>query len=100
MGSPNPNPVSTELGQVQQNLTAAQTTLTSIGTGVLGLDALIQQLQTQLSSSGSTSVLSTADQAVLDSILTASGNLATQASNISTAAPGTAPATPPAARKK
>ena len=88
--------------QLQQALTSLQTAntgltalvgeITSISTGVSALDALIQQLQSQIASG--TSTLNPADQALLNQIVSTSATVAgqttsaaTQASAISVAPP-------------
>lgn len=80
--------LSDELSATSANLAATSTTLDGIATGVLSLDALIVAFQ------NSPGTLSAGDQAALDGIVAASGALATKASAISTAAPGTT-TTPP-----
>jgi hypothetical protein len=87
------DPTATELAAIQANLNAVQGSLTTIASGVLALDTLIQTFQ---NSPGS---LSPADQASLDAISTASAALATQAAAVNTAAPSGG-VIPPGARHR
>ncbi len=65
----------------QADLTAISTTLDGIVTGIAALDAMIVAFQ------NSPGTLSAADQAALDSIVTASDALKTKSAAISTAPP-------------
>jgi hypothetical protein len=67
--------------------------LTTLASGVLALDVIIQNFQ------NSPGTLSPADQAALDSISSASSALAAQATAINTTPPGTAIPPVPAAQK-
>ena len=89
------SPVQTFAAQEAANLAATATALTGITTGIAALDADIQQLQAQIAASSST--LTPADQAALDTIVASSGALVTQAQGISTSIPAPAPPAPTAA---
>lgn len=82
------------MSKASDDIAALGTNLTSIGTGVVNLDNTIQSLQAQIANGGS--VLTPADQAALDALVTQSATLATTA-NAVIAAPSTpapAPVTP------
>ena len=89
------DPIQTFAAQEAANLAATATALTGITTGIAALDADIQQLQAQIAASSST--LTPADQAALDTIVASSGALVTQAQGISTSIPAPAPPAPTAA---
>jgi len=84
-----PSAIQTFAAAEQATLASLATAITTVGTGVIALDALITTLQ------NSPGTISAADQATLDQIQAASKALVAQVNAISTTPPGTpVPITP------
>lgn len=84
-----PSAIATFAAAEQTTLASLATAISTVGAGVIALDALITQLQ------ASPGTISAADQTLLDQIQAQSQALVTQVNAISTTPPGTpVPITP------